>query len=239
MPGPRQRSTQRGFTLIELVLMLAIVAIVSSLIVPLAAAVLRDADRARAEADVQQLATALTRFYADLKRLPTCGGEDCSRIGVAGGDRLRFLAVGGGDGDLSSSYPAESPALATRWDLRENGLSPGARANAFNHLVRNDPNADGVVDALDYPRTRPSWQGPYLQSLGPDPWGHSYLLAVGALRAGGLSGARPLAWILSAGPNGLLETAPDAVLLGGDDIGVIFADGRERGDARVRPVPAH
>jgi len=235
--------TRKGFTLLELVLMLAILAIVSSVIVPVAVGMLKDADRARAEADVQQLTTALTRFYADLRRLPSCAGKDCSRIGLPDSDGLTFLAVGEGDGDLSRSYPAERPGLRPRWNLRANDEpSRGARNNAFNHLIRNDPNADGVIDARDYPRTRPGWQGPYLVSLGPDPWGRAYIATVGAIGPG----RRPLSpgaggWVLSAGPNGVLETAPDASVLGGDDIGVIFDArrlGPERDDARVHRDPS-
>lgn len=223
MLGPRAGLTQKGFTLLELVLVLAVFAIISSVLVPMAVGMLEDADRAQAEADVRQLATALTRFYGDLKRLPSCAGDDCSRIGQP--DALAFLASGDGAGELSRWYPAESPGLQARWNLgARHHLSRAARNNAFNHLIRNDPNADGVIDARDYPRTRPGWQGPYLSHLGLDPWGRSYIIAVG--------------WILSAGPNGLLETAPDALSLGGDDVGLIFA-GPERDDARVPPVAAH
>ena len=242
--------------------MLAIVAVISSLIVPLAAGMLDDADRSRAGADVQQLATALTRFYGDLKRLPACGGDDCSRIGSPGGDSLDFLAVGEGDGGLSRWYPAEQPGLTPPWNLRASDHpSRAARNNAFNHLIRNDPNADGVVDGADYPRARPAWQGPYVSSLGRDPWGHTYIMAVGAPRPGGPRSPGARAWILSAGPNGLIETPADAIGPAGDDVGLIFDDrrvdgrppdltmawtrdgrpgeGRERDDARVPRLPAH
>lgn len=267
MPGRRAELTRKrfapnGFTLLELVLMLAIVAVLASLVAPMAVGMLRDADRARAEADVQQLATALTRFYGDLKRLPACAGDDCSRIGSPNGDLLAFLAVGEGDGGLSRWYPAEQPGLTPRWDLRANDHpSRAARNNAFNHLIRNDPNADGVVDGADYPRARPGWQGPYVSSLGRDPWGHAYIMAVGALRSSGPRSPGARAWILSAGPNGRIETPADAISLGGDDVGLIFDDrrsegrppdltaawtrdglpgeGRERDDARVPGVPAH
>ena len=61
-------------------------------------------------------------------------------------------------------------------------------------------------------------------TLGLDPWGHAYVISVGAVELGGQPispGAQ--AWVLSAGPNGILETTPDAVVLGGDDRGFIFA----------------
>jgi hypothetical protein len=46
-----------------------------------------------------------------------------------------------------------------------------------------------------------------------DAWGRCFLLNADALPSGGP------AWILSAGPNGVIDTPPDALALGGDDIG--------------------
>ena len=46
-----------------------------------------------------------------------------------------------------------------------------------------------------------------------DAWGRCFLLNADALTTGG-----PV-WVLSAGPNGLIETPPNALVLGGDDIG--------------------
>jgi prepilin-type N-terminal cleavage/methylation domain-containing protein len=217
----------KGFTLLELILVLALFAIVSSLVVPLAAAMLADANRAKAEADVQQLATAMTRFYADLRHFPACSADDCSRAyRTSETYGLAFLAVGEGRGDLSTLYPAESESLRVRWNLRLNAdASRPARNNAFNHLVANNPNADGAVDANDYPGSGRRWLGPYVSGLGPDPWGQAYVVSVGAMEAGGRPvalAARP--WILSAGPNGIIETAPDALTLGGDDVGLLLSD---------------
>lgn len=224
MPGPRAAVTQKGFTLLELIIVLAIFALVSSMLVPLAIGTFRDADRAKAEVDVQEIATALSRFCTDLRRPPACAGADCSRIGLSGSAGLRFLAVGEGSGDLSARYPDERPSLPARWELRANqDPTRPQRNNAFNHLIRNDPNADGVVDASDYPKTGRRWQGPYLTWLGLDPWGKAYIVSVGAMEPGGQPVApRAKGWILSAGPNGVIDTAPDAAALGGDDIGLIF-----------------
>lgn len=226
--------SQKGFTLLELVLVLAVMAIVGALLLPVGLAMLRDADLAKAEADVQQIATALTRFYIDLRHMPACSGADCNPIVVSGpGDnnKLTFLAAGDGRGSLASTYPEERGSLSPRWNLgRQDEPNEAARNNAFNHLVENDPNADGVVDSRDYATTRSRrWKGPYLTRVGVDPWGHAYLASVGAMEGGGrpiVSGAK--GWILSAGPNGIVETAPDAAVLGGDDIGVIFQDRSHR-----------
>ena len=60
----------------------------------------------------------------------------------------------------------------------------------------------------------PGWNGPYLPNgLSPDPWGNAYLLNVGAL-----VDPRETAMILSAGPDGLVQTAPGDRKVQGDDI---------------------
>ncbi len=51
------------------------------------------------------------------------------------------------------------------------------------------------------------------EGMPTDAWGRCFLLNV---RAKGLAGP---AWLLSAGPNGLIETPIDHLTLGGDDIG--------------------
>ena len=57
------------------------------------------------------------------------------------------------------------------------------------------------------------WAGPYLGTLSPDPWGGAYLVNVD-----GWLDARERPMILSAGPDGIVQTAPDAREAGGDDL---------------------
>jgi len=57
------------------------------------------------------------------------------------------------------------------------------------------------------------WQGPYLDAVPTDPWGRAYLVNVD-----GLVDGRERAMVLSAGPDGTVETAPDADRAAGDDI---------------------
>lgn len=51
------------------------------------------------------------------------------------------------------------------------------------------------------------------EGMPTDAWGRCFLMNTGVQRHGG-----PI-WIVSAGPNGLIETALGAAALGGDDIG--------------------
>lgn len=60
------------------------------------------------------------------------------------------------------------------------------------------------------------WSGPYLDDLPPDPWGRAFVVTVA-----GFPDARQRVWILSAGPNGRLETTSRDHAPHGDDIGLI------------------
>lgn len=57
------------------------------------------------------------------------------------------------------------------------------------------------------------WQGPYVDGLHPDPWGHAYLLNVEGL----VDGREPPV-VLSAGPNGIVDTPAGSAVAQGDDI---------------------
>lgn len=58
-----------------------------------------------------------------------------------------------------------------------------------------------------------SWQGPYLYDIPSDPWRRCYLFV-------GLRAESDHQWILSAGPNGILETSSSDLELKGDDLGI-------------------
>lgn len=230
----RNRSHKKGkggFTLIEMTFVLAIIAVIAAFLLPLAMARLADADKAKADADIQEIGQALTAFFTDLGHFPACGRAgsgtaptDCSPMTDAR-DNLRFLAVGAGADSLGGSYP--EVADGTGWDFTgsDDATAP-ARNNAYNHLFINDPLANGISGQdVDY-RTSGAkrWRGPYLARLGLDPWGNAYIIHVGAMEAGGNPFPFPNSrgWILSAGPNGVLETAVDGDTLVSDDRGFIF-----------------
>jgi len=260
------RMGKTGFTLIELIFVLMIILILVALIVPVAAQRLRDAQLARAKADIQTIAVALLSFQVDLGRFPACDDENCDPLNI-GNQTLRFLAFGDGTGDIQDTFPDDDPnlvdnnnlnlinnipnfidnnipSLVNKWGLSnpDNMSDFPARNNAFNHLGRNDPNADniagtdnaGLRDYKDGDGRSKRWRGPYVANVSLDPWGHAYIVHVGAMDKNGIpvivdslqnslgSFDKPQGWILSAGPDGMLQTSPTDTALSGDDIGFIF-----------------
>lgn len=175
---------------------------------------------AKAQADVDAIATSLTSFFSDLRNLASCNSTtDCDPLSNSVND-LKFLAVCTGAGSCASEYPGDSAAL---WNLPANDEVTEAINNSFNHLVINNPNVDGTDNdpGIDYETTK--WKGPYITKLGVDPFGSAYVIHVGAMQKNGTpvaAGGR--GWILSAGPDGNLDTSPTASVLSGDDIGYIF-----------------
>jgi prepilin-type N-terminal cleavage/methylation domain-containing protein len=219
--------SSRGFSLIEMIFVLAIVLSLVAIFTPLAMDKLGQSKTAKAQADIDTVAVALTNFYSGIGNFSSCDAADCDPLNDAA-NNLRFLAVGTGAGDPTAELPSDTGNL---WTLTAGDLSATpARNNAFNHLVINNPNANGTPDEanIDYR----SWRGPYVSKVGPDPWGRAYIVHTGAMQRNGCpvgspaACAAPLAagrgWILSAGPDGNIDTGPNVTELAGDDIGHIF-----------------
>jgi type II secretory pathway pseudopilin PulG len=62
-----------------------------------------------------------------------------------------------------------------------------------------------------------AWNGPYVDVIEPDPWGNAYLMNSEAL-----FNDKERKWILSAGPNGVVDTSAESPETRGDDIGRIL-----------------
>jgi len=215
---------QKGFTLVELIFVLAIIVTLASIFLPLAMSKFADSKNATATSSIDAIAAALTNFFGDLDHFPTCNSSDCDPFSSANND-LKFLAFGTGSAELSDEYPSTLPSTGSGsdWALSTNDDAVVARNNAFNHLVANNPGANGTAGeaGLDYKSSK--WKGPYISKLAKDPFGFAYIAGVGAMEKDGspvVTGAK--GWILSAGPDGVLDTSAAASVLSNDDIGYIF-----------------
>jgi len=95
----------------------------------------------------------------------------------------------------------------------------GAPAVGESHAIGSDSDAVHISKFLASNKPPvPNWRGPYMSISRPDPWGNRYVIVLE-----GLSSPRsPYGWILSAGPDGVLQTSKRDPELQGDDLGLLL-----------------
>jgi prepilin-type N-terminal cleavage/methylation domain-containing protein len=186
------RLTDKGFTLIEIIVILAVISILVAILTPTVLKFIDDAQRSSAENSVQVLAASINDLIKDTGQFP---GSKTSKT---------FLCSANGDfaTDSTSSWAPDDTVCS----------------NFFDHLITNDPDGSGTPDQVtDYRSTgKRRHRGPYLSSIDEDPFGNVYQVNVSTLKGGD----RNPTWVISAGPDGDFQTATTDKKLSGDDIGI-------------------
>ncbi|MBN2054317.1 prepilin-type N-terminal cleavage/methylation domain-containing protein [bacterium] len=192
------RRRDKGFTLIEIIVVIACIALLAGILAPMVFKNIQDARIARAKSDVKSLATAVAQFYADVGEWPARGD----------------------DGTPNSIY-----VLYSTDDGATQVIPPGAympdnedQADAlYDHLIENNqsyPDWDGRI----------GWNGTYAEADSLDPWGNSYLIYVLGFWYPTVDPTTDFTkvWLLSAGPDGIMQTYADEenISVNSDDIGI-------------------
>lgn len=175
------KKQQRGFTLIEVIVVAAIIGILAGVLVPLIFKEIDEAKNARAAADVRSISNAILILRKDTGQWPVSTSCVPGTTLLYGGVTIPPLAGAG-------------------WDIT-NSVKFDAR------LGSDGANCWGST-----------WKGPYMATVNADPWGNAYVTNADAMLATGT----PI-WIMSAGPNGTIETASNAAQIDpatSDDIGL-------------------
>jgi len=226
----RHKFGRRGFTLVELVFVIAIILVLAGIFLPLALSKLQEADQARVSGDLQALAASLTTFFTDVRRFPACNSTDCDPLNDSSND-LSILVFKADTSDVATTdIPTTNatPACSQAWNAAANLVTANPdQNNAFNHLVVNNPNGDSTTDDTsvttgDYKK----FKGPYIGKVGKDPFGQFYVAHMGALEKDGTvinTTGTGYGWLLSAGADAVFQTCPESTALAGDDRGFIFA----------------
>lgn len=198
----RMLKKQKGFTLIEVIVILAVIAVLAALLTPMITSYIRDAKLRRAESDTKMIAAAVQACVKDLGDWPIWkDGRNRKATDAV------FDALYTSDGDTPATGSGVSIPSTSRMDTIK------------NQLVDNKPSGSS---SKAYPTTGTrKWMGPYLEKVSADPWGNKYYVDVKGLQPANVSGMMP-SFVVSAGPNKKLETKfaqnGPSITIGGDDI---------------------
>ena len=220
MSPSRWVNNDRGFGLMEAVLVIAILAIVSTIALVATMHHIEDARLSRAMADTELIGISIHSFMQDT------GWAPVFKSGTARGpedDMFLVLQSDGSDpgADMTLDWPLTDAVLRDRLE---------------NQLIKNQPGGSGApyprMGEISYSRFK-GWNGPYVTSMpSSDPWGDRYFVNIQLLTPKGVqmeqstltisTGQRAAVFVVSAGPNRQLETKFDQVAnafaAGGDDI---------------------
>ena len=174
---------EKGFTLIEVIVVAGIIAILAGILVPLIFKEIDEARITRATADIKSIQTAIMVFRKDTGKWPALS-DDCTTP----------ITQLEGNGNPSSN------------DINSYGYDTSVTKSFNDYLQKNN----GCYN---------NWKGPYMADVTPDPWGRKYYLNARDFDTGSS------AWIISAGPNGVLETPVTSMIVVGDDTGVMIKPG--------------
>ena len=215
----RDCNSRAGFTLIEIVIAVAIVAIFAAALSPMVFRHLEDAKRAKAQNESQVIASAVLSYYKDTGRWPYTNAN-----GPAGNAITRMIS----STNVATAAGAGAGSGATSWGTF------GTAKPLGDYLYYNNPDDDSSATGAsadqnnqDWPTAgEQAWRGPYIDKYTfNDPWGKAYVVNVRYAPGGTYNGTlRHKVLALSAGPNGTWETpfndgTVEEIL--GDDIGAV------------------
>lgn len=170
-----------GFTVVEIVVVLAVVAALSAILVPMVSSYLDEGRRQRARGDLRSIGEAMDAANRDLGVFP---------VFRDGGDRT--VTTTAAYTTLTGRGDAPSVASGTGWTVT--GSDVGSLSG---QLVENAPGSGS------YPtQGRFAWRGPYIDDLAPDPWGNGYVVNAENL----LPNQPEAGFVLTAGPDGEIDT---------------------------------
>jgi prepilin-type N-terminal cleavage/methylation domain-containing protein len=204
---------QKGFTLLEIIVVLAVLGALAAMLTPVVFRYVDDANRARAQNDANTIAAAINQMFRDTGRWSFYADGD-AKIPYTDGTDAAFLSSDP-DCDLTAAAAADDDCL-------ENAPTGGTGWTLDGAIV------ESIVDQLrsntrGYTATGPrGWRGPYLNTVPDvDAWGRNYLVNIGD--ASFDDQTPEVVVVLSAGANGVIDTSGDALATagltaGGDDI---------------------
>jgi prepilin-type N-terminal cleavage/methylation domain-containing protein len=194
----------KGFTLIELAVVLAIIAVLAAVLTPMVSGYIDQARTARAQGDVRTMADTIKLYKRDTGRWPIYNSSSDYPSTIAGGKNVIRTSQGSAATDASSG---------NSWNL-----GSAVATTSLESYLNNDYSSVGT--SATFPKA--AFRGPYIGTMDSDPWGHYYYFNAGQMVASG--NPTNHAFVISSGPNGALDTnyaltiASGAATAASDDI---------------------
>ena len=184
----------KGFTLIELAVVLAVIAVLAAILTPLVTAYIDQARVTRAAADVRSIAQAYQLHKRDTGEFPIFDDTTGRDADNSVNDELV------GDGTL--------PSATLNWAFSDTGS-----INTYLNINQLD------LTTANPRRGQTAYRGPYLDLLNEDPWGNAYLVNAVNIEDSSVN----IGYVMSAGPDGGIDTDRDqvssgALTVGDDDV---------------------
>ncbi len=173
---------EKGFTLIEIVVVLAIIAVIAAFLTPMLFEYLKESKGSRAKADTRAIAAAITNFNRDTGVYPIY--KDSVARSTA---TILLLNTDGKEPEFADGLTFEHD---TNTGVLEVPLSKGNIANTSTQY-NNTTLGKGQ-----------NWKGPYLTDFKSDPWGNKYYVVLDGVQPDNYNSA----FVISAGPNGQIDT---------------------------------
>ncbi|MBI5116795.1 prepilin-type N-terminal cleavage/methylation domain-containing protein [Candidatus Poribacteria bacterium] len=220
-----------GFTLIEVIVAVGIVAILSAAVAVSVVKYINDGRIARSASDAQTIGTAVVTFLKDTGKWPV---SDDGVLNDAG-ELSRLVGLDRADVANAAMIP-DGAGTATgdgNWDGGGDGGTAGAMEDLL--ILNADANTTPLYTVSKSAPVVQGWNGPYIDTIPLDPWGNPFVCNIRYARGASVTGvtaaeeASHSVFVLSAGPNGLFETSFDdatalpATGVGGDDVGFLVS----------------
>lgn len=179
-----------------------------------------DAKGSRARQDTVAIQQAISKFVADVGEFPirgTAGTQVVMPSNKAAAEAGNLNAV---SCERTGDTPGNDPILTIESDCANQTGS----GNFLNHHLAFDKDSRGLgyaAGSINAPKR--NWNGPYMKELQTDPWGRNYIVYTRGMHQSAVGGVQTYAWILSAGPDGVLETTKFDSTVRGDDVGTLAA----------------
>ena len=213
----RSRSSKdAGFTMLELIVVVAAIAILAAILTPMVLKLIDDSRITRAKSETESIAVALSALYKDTAQWPYTNAN-----GPSGNSVSRLI----GSTNVATGAATGAGAGAANWGTYGTSKPLGDFLYWNNPDDNSSATGNNADESQDYATTgEAAWKGPYLDNYDvEDPWGHAYVVNVRYLPGGAYGGAvRHKVMVLSAGPDGRWSTPfSDATTetVMGDDIG--------------------